>query len=294
MIRRKVGEFRVTPRSHPAYATRLASVHNEELDQQGEAGDVTRAGATPPFITAKGSFAMTLKTIMQAPSLRAALFAGCVLTAGGSAHAQDVTLANSGYWSAMQLAAPVNGSPSCAIVSSVPADGRLVMVGVNSADQTLRMAFAKTSWEIPPSAKMTATVQIDGNPTWGGANGFTTNSHGMSIYIRPQGYREFIHEITSGHTITVRFSGNEPPWTFDLWGTTAVWPAFMQCAESVAPSFVAALTLPPATQPYASAPTTQPYFPAPAPQQPYVPSQPVPPPATVPQAPAPSEPYTQL
>lgn len=224
---------------------------------------------------------MSIKTITHARSVRTSLLAGCALLAAGAAHAQSVVLANSGYWSAAQLSAPPGGFPSCSVDTISPADGRMLGISVNTGDQTLRLSFDKQSWQIPSSAYITATVQIDGYPAWSqpvGTGAVSYDSHGMSMSVQPAVSREFVHEITSGSTITVRFTGNEPPWTFSLWGTTAVWGPFMQCAQNIAPQFVAALTPTQpfvAPQPYAAAP--QPYVPA-APQpyvsaapQPYVP-----------------------
>jgi len=122
-------------------------------------------------------------------------------------------------------------------------------------------------------------MEIDQFPPITGGQGIVFNSNTLSFTVSPDFTKEFVHELTSGLYLTVRFQGNEPPWVIPLDGTTGIWPAYMRCADGVAPSFVAMLNQgqpqPYAgTQPYNTPQTSQPYVPsAPAPQ-PYNPPQP--------------------
>lgn len=191
-------------------------------------------------------------------------------------------LGASGAWSVVQV---TTGAGACLLGTPGP-NGGMLFIGTAGGNQVLTLGFDKPSWNIPASAAPSVTFQVDNYPPVNTTPTKATYATGMSFSINADFMRDFIHEVTSGSTLTVRFSGSEPPWTVSLAGTTAVWAPFMHCAESVAPSFVA--TLNQQYTPYAPsqtyAGTPQPYVAAP---QPYVAA---PQPYTAPYAPPPHAP----
>jgi len=165
------------------------------------------------------------------------------------AHAGMRTIKNAGYWSAVYMY-PDGGHPfySCSLVSRFPSTGAFVEVGVTNNDQVMRVAAGKTGWRLPSNVKPSVTVTFDDGANWTKPhNAFVpvfpgqTVGTGVALRVSPNSYAHFVHEFTAGHTMTVSFSGNEPPWTFNLWGVTALWDAFMSCAQGVAPQFAQTL-----------------------------------------------------
>jgi len=185
-----------------------------------------------------------------------------------------INLGQSGYWSALQF---TSGTGSC-VAGTTLANGGMITLGVNGTYQRLGIAFTRNEWNIPSSVTPTATMEIDQFPPITGGQGVVFAHNSLTFTIAPDFTKEFVHELTSGRYLTVRFQGNEPPWTIPLDGTTGIWATYMRCADGVAPNFVATLNQgqpqPYAgTQPY-NTPSSQPYLPsAPAPQ-PYNPPQP--------------------
>jgi hypothetical protein len=163
-----------------------------------------------------------------------------------------------------------DGRAICSVGQTI--QGRSVGVSVTADEAQFAIRVYKDSWQIPatlPTVPM--DVSFDGVQV-------STNGHGdrflsgkgLAFGVLPASARDFVHWFTADATMTITFGGTEAPWTFNLAGTTGVWPAFVRCAQTVNPTVVAQLTPPPATQPFAATPpATQPYT-TPAPNQPPV------------------------
>lgn len=170
-------------------------------------------------------------------------------TVAFSAQAAVRTVKTSGYWSAIYMTPdPKFNFYGCAVTSGVPRTGVLVQVGITNDDQMLRVSASKRSWNLPTNIHPSMTVTFNDGTNWTMPhNTFVpsspgqTSGSGLALHVRPSSYALFVHEFTAGHTMTVRFSGNEPDWKLDLWGVTALWDTFMECAQGVAPQFAQAL-----------------------------------------------------
>lgn len=173
-----------------------------------------------------------------------------------------VPIARSGYWEADQV---TSGQGACVASTYFSRGGTagMFMIGVNGIYQSLNFSVGKGNWRIPPNARVQVTLQIDRNPPITTSPTNSNDGTSMMWTVDSNFEREFIHEITSGSMLIVRFQGNELPWSINLYGTTGIWPAFMRCADSIAPNFVASIN--PSqpynapSQPYAGTPSSQPY-----------------------------------
>jgi hypothetical protein len=128
-------------------------------------------------------------------------------------------------------------------------DGRSLGLGL-TRDFGLFALLAKPSWAIPQGVRVAASVQIDWYPPLSGpGQSFPEWPNTMAIQVHPQFYNALVSEMIKGWRATVRFTGSEPPWQVSLWGVKAAWPAFLQCARRVSPTFVDQLYRP-KTQPW--------------------------------------------
>lgn len=165
------------------------------------------------------------------------------------AQAAVSTIKTSGYWAALYMTPdPKFNFYGCAVTSGIPRAGVLVQVGITNNDQMLRVSASKRNWNLPTNIRPQMTVTFDDGTNWTMPhNTFVpsspgqTSGSGLALHVRPSSYALFVHEFTAGHTMTVSFSGNEPDWKLNLWGVTALWDTFMECAQGVAPQFAQAL-----------------------------------------------------
>lgn len=187
--------------------------------------------------------------------LRITALVGAAALLSTAAHASTV-LATSGNWSAVYVSPSVN-PPGCMVTSRRPSDGSMISIGVSAADNRLRVVFRKASWRIPPGTNANVFMSIDGH-NWNMNGSFVpNNSDGTSLatYINQNYYRTFYNQLIGSDTLTVRFSGNEPPWIYSLWGIRDLYQPWLNCVRHVVPAFLQAAS---PTQPYSSSPT-QPY-----------------------------------
>jgi hypothetical protein len=187
------------------------------------------------------------------------------------AHANDGTptlLASSQGWHAQYNI--IDGRAICSIGQSI--QGHSVGVSVSADEATFAIRAYKESWQIPATiSTVPMDISFDGVQVSKNGHGIRMLSgKGLVFQVLPASARDFVHWFTADATMTITFSGTEAPWTFNLAGTTGVWPAFIRCAQTVNPTVVAQLTPPPSTQPFAATPpATQPDT-TPAPSQPPV------------------------
>ena len=63
-------------------------------------------------------------------------------------------------------------------------DGRVVLIGVSSRDERLRVQFVKPSWHVPYGTHVSVSAQIDNYPVQSGLNAdWTLANHGNAIRI---------------------------------------------------------------------------------------------------------------
>ena len=155
------------------------------------------------------------------------------------------------------------GTAVCGIGSASPTDGHALSMTYTIGGSDLTIRADKPSWNIPDGTSVEADTQIDQNTAWNAqADG---RGSGVEWTIGAASIRDFDTQMRNGTTLTVSFpSGNEPPWTLSLNGSTAASATLWRCVQDLsdrAHVTTPASNTPPPTQPFSQAPT-QPAAPA--------------------------------
>jgi len=169
------------------------------------------------------------------------------------------------------------GAAVCGIATENPSDGRSLTLTYTIGGSDLTFTAAKSNWTIPEGTILEADMQIDGNGPWQ-AQG---NGHGTSVgwVVSASEIRNFNSQFRNGSTLSLTFpSGNEPPWSLSLRGSTAASATLWRCvqdltdrAKNAAPvSNAPAPNASSSNAPASNAPATQPG--GQAPTQPFAPS----------------------
>lgn len=156
------------------------------------------------------------------------------------------------------------GASVCGIATENPSDGRSLTLTYTIGGSDLTFTAAKSSWTIPEGTILEADMQIDGNGPWQ-AQG---DGHGTSVgwVVSASEIRNFDTQFRNGTTLTLTFpTGNEPPWSLALRGSTAASATLWRCVQDLTDRAKAAAPASnaPATQPGGQGPT-QPFAPPPA------------------------------
>lgn len=207
-------------------------------------------------------------------ALRAALLALAFLPVPAPAAEPPVTHVKAGAWQATTFRDPAN--PGCSIGGPGSMPGSRLIMGANRRrPDPMNLIIRKPGWAIPDGTR----VQVQAAFPDGATQRFTGRGNGAVIEINLDAGQvpDWVHALTASPAMQLTFGGTEPPWVFDLTGTTAVINAMGDCFRGlgiagVAPPFSLAFAEAP-TQPYAAGPGTQPYA-APPPTQPYAGAQP--------------------
>ena len=166
------------------------------------------------------------------------------------------------------------GAAVCGIGTQIPPDSRNLTLTYTIGGSDLTFTAGKPGWTIPEGTILEADMQVDQNGPWQ-AQG---DGHGASVgwVVSASEIRNFDTQFRNGSTLTLTFpSGNEPPWSLPLRGSTAASATLWRCVQDLTDRAKAAAPAPnappsnappsngPATQPGGQAPT-QPFAPAPA------------------------------
>ena len=202
------------------------------------------------------------------PAFRAFLALILTTQSGVSAMAEVSVYFHTGSWDAFTGTA-ANGKSVCGVGSTNPVDNRSISIRYEVGGELVQFQAKKPTWNIPPNTPVSVVLQIGLESPWnmqgvGSGQMVEWTIERMSMPI-------FDAQFRRSSSMTVTFpSGNEPPWTVGLNGSTAISNAFGRCVTD--------LTRRSQTQPALSGPTqpfgqTPPYATEPAPQ---APTQPVP------------------
>jgi hypothetical protein len=203
-------------------------------------------------------------------ALRTALAALAVGALVAPAAADMKVYYHVGSWDAFS-GPGTDGKMVCGVGSTNPSDSRAFSLRFEIGSDTVQLQAKKPTWTIPSGTQLPVVVQIGLNTPWN----FQGSGDGQVIQwpLDRSDMQTFDAQFRQASSMTVSFpSGNEPPWTVGLTGSTAASNAFGRC--------VTALTQRTSGQPAAAAPAgpTQPYGEAPTQ------------PTTVPPAPATTHP----
>jgi len=150
-----------------------------------------------------------------------------------------------------------NGQPLCGIGSRNPADGRAFSLRFQIGGDDMTFTAAKPSWNIPDGTHIQVVVQNGLEQPW------TQQAIGkgdrMQWTLDRVNAQIFDDQFRRAPSMTITFpSGNEPPWTLSLAGSTAASNAMGRCLTDLAqraPATQPAPTPAPpaATQPFGAA-----------------------------------------
>ena len=163
---------------------------------------------------------------------RALLIAAIVtLLSGTSAMAEVSVYYHTGSWDAFTGTA-TNGKLVCGIGSTNPTDNRSISMRFEIDGDLVQFQAKKPTWNIPPNTPISVVLQIGLESPWnmqGVGNGqmveWTLERVSMPI---------FDAQFRRASSMTVTFpSGNEPPWTVGLNGSTAISNTFGRCVTDL-------------------------------------------------------------
>jgi hypothetical protein len=163
-----------------------------------------------------------------------------------------------------------SGQPVCGVGNTNPADSRSFSMRFQIGSDAVTFEAKKPNWNIPGGTQLPIVVQIGLNTPWS----FQAVGNGQTVdwSIDRTSMQTFDAQFRHAGSMTMTFpTGNEPPWTIGLNGSTAISNAFGRCVNDLTQRQGTAAQ-PQTSAPPASPPATQPFgegqAPAPAPAQP--------------------------
>ena len=125
-----------------------------------------------------------------------------------------------------------DGKPVCGIGSTNPVDNRSFSLRFAIGGDSVAFQAKKPNWSIPAGAQLPVVVQIGLDTPWnlqGMGNGQVVEWSLDRIAVQT-----FDAQFRRAGSMTVSFpSGNEPPWTVGLNGSTAISNAFGRCVTDM-------------------------------------------------------------
>lgn len=149
-----------------------------------------------------------------------------------------------------------NGQPVCGIGSRNPADGRAFSLRFQIGGNAMTFIAAKPGWDIPDGTHVQVVMQNGLEQPW--AEQATGKGDRLQWTLDRVNAQIFDDQFRRAPSMTITFpSGNEPPWTLSLAGSTAASNAMGRCLTDLARR--AAATQPAGTQAPGPPPATQPF-----------------------------------
>jgi hypothetical protein len=220
-----------------------------DLDQRQEDNDMR---------TLQASLSATLLTILCA----------------GTASAAMTVYYHAGGWDAFSGIGD-NGKAVCGVGITNPADNRSFSMRFQVGADSMTFQAKKPNWKIPEGTQLSVVMQIGLDTPWN-LQGIG-NGQVVEFALDRATVETFDAQFRRANSMTLTYpSGNEPPWTIGLNGSTAISNAFGRCVTEMTQRDAAQAqsSTPPAdagpTQPFSQA-AAQPAV-APAPTQPVAPS----------------------
>jgi hypothetical protein len=171
-----------------------------------------------------------------------------------------------------------DGRMICGVGTTNPGDNRSFSLRFTIGADSVQFQAKKPTWNIPAGTEVPVVMQVGLNSPWS-AQG-TGNGQMIEYSLDRTAMQTFDAQFRAASSMTISFpTGNEPPWTVGLNGSTAISNTFGRCVTD--------LTQRAGVQPSVPAGPTQPFgqtaVPA-GPPQPFgqLPTQPLAPEATQP------------
>jgi hypothetical protein len=183
----------------------------------------------------------------------AALAAVALAGTAGLARADMTVYYHIGSWDAFSGPGS-EGKLVCGVGSTNPGDNRSFSMRYTIGSDSVLFQAKKPSWNIPAGTQLSSVVQIGLGRLWN----FQGLGDGQVVEwsLDRASMETFDAQFRVASTMTVSFpSGNEPPWTVGLNGSTAISNAFGRCVSVLTQRVAAQQPAPTApTQPYGQTP----------------------------------------
>ena len=154
-----------------------------------------------------------------------------VLLAIAPAHAQRTVYYQAGAWHAF-TDKDAQGTAVCGIATENTSGPGTLAFTYTIGGSDLTIDAAKPSWKIPDGTSIDTSLLIDQGQPWTAPT--TGSGSSVAWTIAAASIREFDTEFRNGHTMSVSFpSGNEPPWTLSLRGSTAASETLWRCVQDL-------------------------------------------------------------
>lgn len=163
--------------------------------------------------------------------LRAALTGLAMAAPWRPADAEMSVYHHTGSWDAFS-GTTEDGKPVCGVGSTNPVDNRAFSMRFQLGTDVMSFQAKKPSWTIPENTQIPVVVQLGSDTPW--AAQAVGNGQTVEWTIDRTMVQGFDLQFRRGTTMTVAFpSGNEPPWTIGLNGSTAISNAFGRCVNDM-------------------------------------------------------------
>jgi hypothetical protein len=125
-----------------------------------------------------------------------------------------------------------DGKPVCGIGNTSPVDNRSFSLRFPIGSDSVMFQARKPSWDIPAGTQLSLVMQIGLNAPWDVQG--VGNGQMIEWSLDRTAIQTFDAQFRAAGSMTVSFpSGNEPPWTIGLNGSTAISNAFGRCVTDL-------------------------------------------------------------
>jgi hypothetical protein len=155
-----------------------------------------------------------------------------MMLAASTAGAATTIYYHSGSWDAFS-GTDAENQVVCGIATENTADGRSLELSFVIGGDALYFQATKPSWSIPNGTQVPLVMQIGSSQPWNEQ----ATGHGTSLVwsMARSDTPAFRQQFRRASSMTLTFpSGNEPPWTVSLIGSTAVDNTFALCIRDQA------------------------------------------------------------
>jgi hypothetical protein len=120
----------------------------------------------------------------------------------------------------------------CGIGTTNPADNRAFSARFPAGGDAVTFQAKKPTWSIPAGTQLPVVVQVGLNTPWNLQG--TGNGQVVEWLLDREAIQAFDAQFRRAGSMTISFpTGNEPPWTVALNGSTAISNAFGRCVTDL-------------------------------------------------------------
>ena len=123
----------------------------------------------------------------------------------------------------------VRGSTQLCTLMGLVGQGRLNLLVYGGNPGSVRVQLDRQDWTLATGKQVRAIFHFAGTPDVS-LNGLKGENASVLFLMTPNDVRGWVHGFSAGQSATIEFPGtSEPPWTFDLRGTSPAVDAVQKC-----------------------------------------------------------------